>query len=220
MVGAKLAAAIVVSEKIQGMRVLQKIENAAELRKRKVRRRQLDTDLLTPFLSSRYAVGMNTASRPDPAIYQKLRANALQLRIPNGEGDSIDLVLMDWHLGSGTSTVLVASDGTASIYLSSGGGFIGAGQKSKTVHAIAIEAIQLARSLAFHCALTETIELPPPGEVFFYLRSNAGLRRGIATEAALRAGTDPLVALATTMQKIVSAYRVISAQQSAPKTSS
>jgi hypothetical protein len=56
-----------------------------------------------------------------------------------------------------------------------------------------------------------------PGTVFFYLRSNAGHRLGSATEADLSTGSDPLAALATSMQKIVSAYRVISSQQSKPK---
>jgi hypothetical protein len=160
---------------------------------------------------------MSTPPKPDPAIYLKLRANALQAPFPQAAGDSIQLVLMDWHLATGTSTVLVASDGTASIYLSNGGGFIGAGQKSKTVHALAIAAVELARSLASHCVPTNSIDLPPPGQVFFYLRSNTGARLGIATEADLSAGSDPLAALATSMQKIVSAYRVISAQQSKPK---
>ncbi len=124
---------------------------------------------------------------------------------------------MDWHLTAGTSTVLAASDGTASIYLSSGGGYIGAGQKSKTVHQFAVECVQIARSLAPLCNPTDTIDLPPPGQVFFYLRSGTTIRLGIAAESALNAGTDPLFALGVSMQKIVSAYRVISAQQSAPK---
>jgi hypothetical protein len=161
---------------------------------------------------------MNTPPKPDPAIYQKMRSNALRVPLPNLSQDQVHVVLMDWHVGTGTATVLAASDGTASIYLSSGGGFIGAGQKSKTVHSLAQQAVQLARTAAPLCDPIESIDLPPQGEVFFYLRTPASLFLGIATDAALGTGKDPFAALGAAMQKIVSAYRVISAQQqSKPK---
>src|SRR4051794_8368734 len=99
------------------------------------------------------------------AIYFQMRANVLQARLPTAD-DEVRIVLMDWHVGNGTSSVLAAADGTASIYLSSGGGFIGAGQKSTTVRALARQAVQLARTLAPHCQATDTIDLPAKGEVF------------------------------------------------------
>ena len=156
---------------------------------------------------------MSSPPRPDPAIYFKMRSNALQAPLPSSPNDSVNIVLMDWHVANGTASVLAAADGTASIYLSSGGGFIGAGQKSTAVRNLALQVVELARTLATHCHATESIDLPPKGEVFFYLRNTTSLRLGIATDAAMSAGTDPLTALGVAMQKIVSAYRVISAQQ-------
>ena len=158
---------------------------------------------------------MSAPAKPDPAIYVTLRTNALQAPLPDTADDSVRIVLMDWHVASGTSSALAAADGTASIYLSTGGGFLGAGQKSTTVRALALQAVELARVLAPRCQTTETIELPPKGTVFFYLRSSRSLRLGIGTEAELRAGTDPLFTLGSAMQKIVSAYRVISDQRRA-----
>ncbi len=162
---------------------------------------------------------MSTPPKPNPAIYLKLRSNALQAPLPDLATDLVHVVLMDWHVGAGTASVLAASDGTASIYLSNGGGFLGGGQKSTTVHTLALKAVQLARIAAPLCEHTDTIDLPAAGEVFFYLRSNSGLRRGAATEAAMSSGKDPLVALGNAMQQIVSAYRAISSMQPSKKPS-
>ena len=53
--------------------------------------------------------------KADPAIYPKLRDNALKLRLPNLPGYAVHVVLMDWHVTLGTVTVLAAVDGTGYI---------------------------------------------------------------------------------------------------------
>ena len=115
---------------------------------------------------------------------------------------------MDSNLTNGTSSVLAGVDGSASIYLSSGGGFIGGGQKYPRIREAALHAIQLATSLESHFQKTETIDLPARGDIFFYLTTSTGVRRAIATEAKLSTGEDPLTALGGAMQKIVTLYRL------------
>ena len=135
---------------------------------------------------------MDAAPRADPAIYPKLRGHALELRPGTLADGAVHVVLMDWHVNNGTVTVLAAADGTASIDLSSGGGFLGGGQKFPEIREAALRAVQLAEKLMplFHA--TEATDLPVRGEVFFYVTANAGVRRAVATEAKLRDGTDPL----------------------------
>ncbi|HEX6495514.1 MAG TPA: hypothetical protein VF018_08530, partial [Acidobacteriaceae bacterium] len=85
--------------------------------------------------------------RADPAIYVQLREHALQLRLSYLANNSVQVVLMDWNVSNGTATVLAAADGTASVYLSSGGGFLGGGQKYPTIRDAALRAIHLATNL-------------------------------------------------------------------------
>lgn len=151
---------------------------------------------------------MNTPQKADPAIYRSLRENALKLRPNSLRNDAVHAVLMDWNVGNGTATVLAAADGSASIYLSSGGGYIGGGQKFPEIREAALQAIQVATSLLSQFKKTETSNLPAEGEVFFYLTNNTGAHLAVATEVKLEAGTDPLGSLGEIMQQIISEYRL------------
>jgi len=146
--------------------------------------------------------------KADPAIYPKLRENALKIRLANLANNSVHAILMDWNVPNGTVTVLAAADGTASMYLSSGGGFLGGGQKYPAIREAALHAVNLAMQLSSLFQMAETIDLPPQGDIFFYLASNTGVLRAVATEAKLKIGTDPLASLGAAMQGIVTAYRL------------
>src|SRR5512146_322436 len=56
-------------------------------------------------------------------------------------------VVMDWGVPGGTATVMALTDGSASIYLSSGGGYLG-GQNQESVRTAALHAIEIAREFA------------------------------------------------------------------------
>jgi len=156
---------------------------------------------------------MNTPPKADPSIYVTLRENALlKTRFNNLSGDSVHSVLMDWDVGNGTATVLAAADGTASLYLSSGGGCIGGGQKYPLMHELALHAVLLATDLFSHFESTETFDLPAAGDVFFYLTTSNGVRRAIAKEANLITEIDRLSSLAAIMQEIITQYRTVSNQ--------
>ena len=145
----------------------------------------------------------------DPSIYLKLRENALrQVRLGNLSGDSVHSVLMDWRIDRGMITVLAAADGTASIYLSNGGGYIGGGQKYPEIRQLAIYAVQTAASLFSQFQVTATIDQPVAGDVFFYLTTKNDIRLAVAKEADLGSKECPFTPLGAAMQGIITQYRL------------
>jgi hypothetical protein len=159
---------------------------------------------------------MSTPPKADPAIYPKLREHALlRIRLNNLANDSVHSVLMDWDVGNGTATVLAAADGTASIYLTSGGGCLGGGQKYPEIRDAALGAVRLATELFSQFKTTETFDLPAAGDVFFYLTTTSSVRLAIAKEADLKTGQDPLFALGAFMQEIITQYRLNSSARTA-----
>ncbi len=151
---------------------------------------------------------MERARKADPAIYAQMRRLALEARPSKAGRDAVQVVLMDWHVDRGTVTVVAAADGSASLYLSSGGGYIGGGQKIPALREAALYAVTLANSLRLHFEATESSALPAFGDVTFYLTTGDGLFTAVAPEAKLRAGTVPLAVLGGAMQKIVTEYRL------------
>jgi hypothetical protein len=141
-------------------------------------------------------------------MYRKLRDQMLQSKQRGFEPDAVQAVFMDWNIGNGTATVFAAADGSASVYLSSGGGYIGGGQKYPAIHNAALDAVQIAARLLSQFKPAETIDLPSADDVFFYLKTSRELQLAIAKEANLRAGTDPLADLGAMMQEIVTQYRL------------
>jgi len=145
--------------------------------------------------------------KADPAIYPKLRERALETRLSNLADGAVHVVLMDWNVPNGTVTVMAAADGTASLYLSSGGGFIGGGQKFPEIREAALRAVEIAATMMPQFQPSESRDLPAAGTIYFYVTTNAGVRRAVAMEARLRTGDDPLGALGGAMQQIVTEYR-------------
>jgi hypothetical protein len=154
--------------------------------------------------------------KADPAIYPKLRDHALRMRFPDSPEDAVNVVLMDWRVTNGMATVLAAADGTASLYFSSGGGYLGGGQKYPAIREAALAAISVARSLVGKFEATETADFPASGEVQFFIVTNAGFRRGVATESRLRQNADPLQALGIAMQVVVTQYRLTFSPETDP----
>jgi hypothetical protein len=146
--------------------------------------------------------------RPDPAVYSQMRRVALEAQMPNVPSGGVHVVLMDWHADKATVTVVASADGSASLYLSSGGGYIGGSERAPSIRQAALHAVALATSLRFHFERTEASPLPSLGDVTFYINTGAGVSCAVAAEARLRAGADPLAGLSGAMQKIVTEYRV------------
>jgi hypothetical protein len=158
--------------------------------------------------SERGSAGSPRPRKADPAIYSQMRRHALETHLPNLPRDAVHVALMDWHVDKGTVTVVAAADGTASLYLSSGGGYIGGSEKVPAIREAALHAVALATSLRFHFQRTEASPLPALGDVTFYISTAEGVSRAVAAEAKLRAGADPLAALGGAMQRILTEYRL------------
>ncbi len=152
---------------------------------------------------------MPPQGKADPAIYPKMRDLGMHMELPTSGDGVVRTVLMDWHVTAGTVTVMAAADGTASLYLSSGGGFIGGGESKPILHEAALHAIQLANGLVAKANAVDSSPLPREGVVYFYFNTHAGLRRAEAAEADLKSGTSEFSKLGGAMQAIVTGYRTM-----------
>jgi hypothetical protein len=118
-------------------------------------------------------------------------------------------VLMEMTYDEASVTVFGLSDGNASIYLSTGGGFIG-GIGQEPVRRAAIAMVQVAGTLASHLSPTDTFPLPDRGRTIFYLRTEAGVLTGSATERELAQRRHPLSPLFFAGQDVITQYRLVS----------
>lgn len=117
-------------------------------------------------------------------------------------------VVMDWGVTSGTATVMALSDGSASIYLSSGGGYLG-GQKQEPVKNAALHAVEVAREYPSQMKKTTDYNLPATEEVIFYLLTDSGVLTASGKETELRSLEHPLAKLGNAMQNVVTQYRIL-----------
>ncbi|HEY3164825.1 MAG TPA: hypothetical protein VGJ71_10720 [Candidatus Limnocylindrales bacterium] len=148
-------------------------------------------------------------------VYADLRSMALTidpatLQRPSGEPWSGALVaMMEIGLPSGTATFVALADGTASMYTSSGGGVIGAGE-----HAAVRAAADRFRAVLAEARgdLEPTTEFPgpTPGHVRFQLRTEDGGYTGAAAESALASGRHPLSESYAAGQDLITEIRLVS----------
>ena len=98
------------------------------------------------------------------------------------------------------------ADGTTSLYFSTGGGIIGAGQHD-TVRAAAAQLLAVAQQHADQLAVADSHPLPALGRVRFYLRMPYELRSGDEAEAILSEGKHALSPLFTAGHAVIAAVR-------------
>jgi len=147
-------------------------------------------------------------AKADPGIYSKLRLFALSKELPAAPDGTIFAVLMDGHVPNGTYTAIAFWDGDASLYMSSGGGFIGGARQFPEIREAALMAIGVAADSLAHFSVTEEFELPGPGDVRFFIRTREGVRSATVASSCIQNGTHPLVVLSAAMQRIVTTYRL------------
>jgi len=116
-------------------------------------------------------------------------------------------VVYDWEIGRGVVTLAAFHDGTTSIYLSSGGGFLGTGSQP-SVQRAAAEFREEAARLRGHFTPASDFPLPDRGKARFHLvTDDATLQSGTFTEAELQADAHPLGKLAKLAQDVITAVR-------------
>jgi hypothetical protein len=150
---------------------------------------------------------------PPAEVYAGLRSIALtvdaaSIHRPEGEPWSGALVaMMEMGLSSGTATIVAIADGGVSMYTSTGGGVLGAGE-----HAAVRAAGDRFRAVAAEARgqLQPTTEFPGPatGEVRFHMRTEDGGFTGVAPQAALASGRHLLSELYAAGQDLVTEIRL------------
>ncbi len=150
-----------------------------------------------------------------PAIYQKLRNQAL-----SGSRENFGLppaknpaepwgVVMDTTFDDGGSyTVVSIEDGNASIYLSSGGGWIG-GIEHKPLRDAAQTVVKTARKFQPKMTMTTKYPLPKNGGTTFYILTDKGVFTASALEVDLGEKRHYLSPLFYAAQEVATHYRRI-----------
>jgi hypothetical protein len=101
-----------------------------------------------------------------------------------GSGPEVIGVAMEIGFDTGTCLVLGLRDGTASVYLSSGGGSIG-GQTHPHINAAARKLVETARAFVGRLPVVAEYPLPAEGRVRFSLFTTAGVHASEADEGDL-----------------------------------
>ena len=151
--------------------------------------------------------------RPDPAIYHELRWRLLTVPVselklsPSPEHPVVWAGFMDWHVGSGVATLVAIADGTVSLYLSHGGGVIGAGTHEEVLRV----ARRFLATLEAHRASLAPVDSPPlpgPGRVRFIARTfDATVATPELVTETVGSGGHPLSPLFDVAQELITAIR-------------
>jgi hypothetical protein len=119
-------------------------------------------------------------------------------------------VIMDWVVSNATATIIAFSNGHASIYLSTGGGFIGGGESHESVHNAAKKMVAVAAECQPHTHATSEYPLPQKqDEILFYLLTDAGIFTVGASKEDFSSHHHPLSKLHDAAQGIITEYRLI-----------
>jgi hypothetical protein len=146
-----------------------------------------------------------------PNSYSALRAQILNWKCPQASSSETPsnpcAVLMDWAVTAGVATVVAVSDGSASVYYSSGGGSIGGGYARQTIRDAALHAVSIASKFVDAMQPTDNFPLPESGGVIFYIVTDRGVLMAKASVELLSTNRHPLSELGNSMQSIITEYR-------------
>lgn len=118
-------------------------------------------------------------------------------------------VITDISVGNGgVATVVAGLGGQASIYLSSGGGYIG-GEGNEKVSAAAKAAVEMAASALGEMHPTSEHPLPERGNVNFYVLTTSGVMMATSSESALRDSSRSLGRIYDAVQNVITQYRAM-----------
>ena len=115
-------------------------------------------------------------------------------------------VLMETGLPDAVVTLACIADGTASMYFSKGGGFLGGGELPAVRDASA-KFIALVDSRIADFAETTDHPLPAVGQVAFYVRTFSGLRSAHGDSQDLARPTHALSAIFRAGHGVITAFR-------------
>jgi len=116
-------------------------------------------------------------------------------------------VLMDWGVNNGVATVVATSDGSASVYFTSGGGYIG-GKGQEPIRRAAQRAVEVARTVQLPSLPTREFPVPETGGVYFYFLADAGVVAFRTSVQELNSPVHPLRKIGDAMQEVITQYRL------------
>jgi hypothetical protein len=124
-----------------------------------------------------------------------------------GSRPGIRAVVYDWQIGAGTASLVTFDDGSTSVYLIPGGGFIGAGAHENVRRAAAAFRSEAAKALGQFHAITE-YPLPAKGYSAFYIVTDSStLSSGPVRTSDLDSQDHPFAALARLGQEVFTEVR-------------
>jgi hypothetical protein len=137
-----------------------------------------------------------------------LRVDLASIDVPEGEWPGASVAMMEMRISNGTATMVAVADGSVSLYTSSAGDTIGAGE-----HLSARRAGQrFLRAAADHAPwMTATTEFPLPteGMVRFHVRTPDGDFTSEVAEDVLRGRRDELAPVYLAGQDVLTEIRLI-----------
>lgn len=147
--------------------------------------------------------------------FDGLRSMALDLdpatiQAPDGERWSgAAVAAMEIWQPEAIATIVAVADGTVSLYLSTGGGVIGAGEHA-AVRGVAERFREIVAESRGLLQRAEDFPLPENGQVRFHARIADGRFTAVAAEEALRGGRHPLSPLYAAGQDVLTEIRLAS----------
>ena len=117
-------------------------------------------------------------------------------------------VIMETGYEKANMTLVALADGNASIYLSSGGGFLG-GIEQEPIRKAAKAAVAAAAPLQWRMKATAEFPEAKVGEIIFYLRTDEGVFMTTITRQQQAENNQEFLPLFLAMQEVVTQYRLV-----------
>lgn len=148
------------------------------------------------------------------SMYQELRQRAITTKHKELNLDLSDDrtqaygVLIDIAVEDGSATIVAFRTGDASMYTSSGGGIIG-GIGHETVRNASIKLVEAANKKIAELATTDSMQIPEPGNVRYYVLTNNGRYFADETEDEFFSRSGRLSDLSAAGNDLIAELRVI-----------
>lgn len=167
--------------------------------------------------------GFGKSPQPRPAaaeVYLRLRQQVLTLEpgsigLDSASPNPVWGVLMETGHPEAVVTLVAIADGSVSLYLSHGGGFIGMGQHEGPRTA-SRDLLSAAPTFLEHARQTCEFPLPEPGHTRFYFLTFDGTYTAEAGEDDLAHGQHPMSPLFAKAQDVITQMRLVDEERRRP----